>query len=204
MSKNKGWVFTTQPSLSAIISDTLMYRSPTCTEMDKKAGAVLAMISGVNEEELASEMFRAGSNLGNKTPDEIIHQDFKKFTAGKNNIGIGQISSMDEKELRHIKDLILPKLEDIRKSDGLDMIYLMMTNIIKESSIVIFSGKGAENAIEDAFMTTSKDHESVFLNGVVSRKKQMVPAVIGAITKEWFYFINNNYINDTKAGKSWK
>lgn len=169
--------------LSAIISDTLLYRSPTCTEMDIKAGTVLATIAGVNEEELAKSMFSAGSNLGNKTPDEIIHQDFKKFNAGDKTIGIGQISSMDSNELTNILEAILPELENARKRDNLDIIYFMLTNILKESSDIVFSGSGAEMIIEAGFNATSKDHKSIRLNGVVSRKKQMLPTVLNCLNQ---------------------
>ena len=169
--------------LSAIISDTLLYRSPTCTEMDKTAGSVLAKIAGVNEEELAKSMFTAGSNLGDKTPDEIIHQDFKKFAVGKTNVGIGQISSMDSNELSHIRETILPELEAAAKKDGLDLILFMLTNILKESSDVIFHGTKAEIALESGFGVTSKDHVSVHLPGVVSRKKQMLPTIINTLNQ---------------------
>ena len=167
--------------LSAIISDTLLYRSPTCTELDRKAGTVLATIAGINEEELAKSMFAAGSNLSNKTPEEIIHQDFKKFNVGDTMIGIGQISSMDNNELANIKDVVLAKLDIARQRDGLDMLFFMMTNILKESSEVIFAGANAELILEAGFNTTSKDHASVNLPGVVSRKKQMLPTIINNI-----------------------
>jgi manganese-dependent inorganic pyrophosphatase len=169
--------------LSAIISDTLLFRSPTCTEVDKKAGTVLATIAGVDPEELAKSMFTAGSNLGNKTPDEIIHQDFKKFNAGKTNVGIGQISSMDSNELSHIKDAVLPELEAAAKKDGLDMVFFMLTNIIQESSDVIFYGSNAEILLETGFNAISKDHNMVHLPGVVSRKKQMLPTLLNAINQ---------------------
>ena len=168
--------------LAAIISDTLLYRSPTCTEIDKNAGAELARIAEVNEEELAKSMFRAGSNLGDKSADEIIHQDFKKFSVGKTNVGIGQISSMDSNELSHIKDTILPELETTAKKDGLDIVLFMLTNILKESSEVIFTGTKAEIALESGFGVTSKDHHSVFLPGVVSRKKQMLPTITDTLS----------------------
>ena len=170
--------------LSAIISDTLLYRSPTCTEMDRKAGSVLATIANVNEEELAKEMFTAGSNLSGKTPSEIIHQDFKKFTAGEHVIGIGQISSMDSNELSNIMDTVLPELESIRKHDGLDMIFLMLTNIMKESSKVIFSGSNAQIVLENGFNVPSKDNKSVTLPGVVSRKKQMLPTILNTVSTQ--------------------
>lgn len=169
--------------LSAIISDTLLFRSPTCTDMDKKAGTVLATIANVDPEELAKSMFTAGSDLGSKTPDEIIHQDFKKFSVGKTNIGIGQISSMDNNELSHIKDATLPELENTAKKDGLDMVFFMMTNILKESSEVIFYGQKAEVILEAGFNVTSRNHHSVTLPGVVSRKKQMLPTIINTLNQ---------------------
>jgi len=170
--------------LSAIISDTLFYRSPTCTDIDRRAGRALAAIAGVDEEELANEMFRAGSNFSNKTPEEIVHQDFKKFSEGDTMIGIGQLSSMDSNELMNIKDKLLPELERIRNKDGLDMIFVMLTNILRESSTVIFSGDRAEMILENGFSVTSKDHRSVILPGVVSRKKQMLPTVTATIKQQ--------------------
>ncbi len=167
--------------LSAIISDTLLYRSPTCTEIDKKAGSVLSTIAGVDPEELAKSMFAAGSNLSNKTPEEIIHQDFKKFKLRDMNVGIGQISSMDVNELTHIKEATIGLLDDIRRRDGLDMLFFMLTNILKESSEVIFSGENAESTLENGFNVSSKDHSSVMLSGVVSRKKQMLPTISNTI-----------------------
>ncbi|MBO5608833.1 MAG: putative manganese-dependent inorganic diphosphatase [Eubacterium sp.] len=167
--------------LSAIISDTLLYRSPTCTAFDRNAGKVLATIAGVDPEELAKSMFAAGSNLSNKTPEEIIHQDFKKFNVGDLCIGIGQISSMDNNELAHLKEATLPSLDEIRRKDSLDMLFFMMTNIIKESSEVLFSGKDAESVLENGFNVSTKDHSSVTLPGVVSRKKQMLPTITNNI-----------------------
>ena len=167
--------------LSAIISDTLLYRSPTCTAFDRNAGKVLATIAGVDAEELAKSMFAAGSNLSDKTPEEIIHQDFKKFNVGDLRIGIGQISSMDNNELAHLKEATLPSLDEIRRKDSLDMLFFMMTNIIKESSEVLFSGKDAESVLENGFNVSTKDHSSVTLPGVVSRKKQMLPTITNNI-----------------------
>ena len=168
--------------LSAIISDTLMYRSPTCTEVDKLAGDSLAKIADVNPEELAKEMFNAGTDLGNKTPEEIVHQDYKKFTVGDSVIAIGQISSMDEKEIGNIKDMVKPELENIQKKDGVDMLFFMVTNIIKESSDVLFIGANAEIILESAFSVSSKDHMTVKLPGVVSRKKQMLPTITNTLS----------------------
>ena len=163
--------------LSAIISDTLLYRSPTCTHADQVAGEGLARIAGVDPEELAKAMFQAGSNLGGKTAGEILHQDFKKFTAGKHTIAVGQISTMDSNEVETIKQQVQPEMDKLREQDDVDLLFFMVTNILKESSDVLFSGTGAEVILEAGFNVTSRDHKSVFLPGVVSRKKQMVPLI---------------------------
>ncbi len=162
---------------AAILSDTLMYRSPTCTLLDKQAGADLAEIAGIDVEKFAQEMFRAGSNLGSKSADEIIHQDFKKFTVDNQTIGIGQINSMSVEELAQIKKKVLPALAKSMKADALDMIFFMLTNIIGESSEVIFMGDKAEVILENGFGVMAVDG-SVTLPGVVSRKKQLLPTIV--------------------------
>ncbi|MCR5669854.1 MAG: putative manganese-dependent inorganic diphosphatase [Butyrivibrio sp.] len=163
--------------LAAILSDTLMFRSPTCTAVDKKAGEELAAIAGIDYEEFAKEMFHAGSNLGDKTADEILHQDFKKFTVDDMNIGIGQINSMSAEELVEIKQKIMPELKAAAEKDGLDMLFFMLTNIIEESSEVIYSGNKALHTLNSAF-GLSTEGDVVILPGVVSRKKQLLPALV--------------------------
>jgi len=163
--------------LAAILSDTLMYRSPTCTQVDKDAGEDLAKIAGVEPESFAREMFHAGSNLGSKTPAQIIHQDFKKFTVDNKTIGIGQINSMSSEELAEIKEKIIPEIKATMQKDGIDMIFFMLTNILKESSEVIFNGQSAGSILENGF-SVEVGEESVVLNGVVSRKKQLLPTIV--------------------------
>ena len=166
--------------LAAILSDTLMFRSPTCTKVDRDAGEELAKIAGIDYEVFAKEMFHAGSNLGSKSADEIIHQDFKKFTVDDMTIGIGQINSMSAEELVEIKDKIMPELKDVAESDGLDMLFFMLTNIIDESSQVVFSGAKALHTLNSAFGINSEG-DVVSLPGVVSRKKQLLPAIVETI-----------------------
>ncbi|SNU04553.1 manganese-dependent inorganic pyrophosphatase [Lachnospiraceae bacterium] len=170
--------------LSAIISDTLLFRSPTCTEMDRISGKFLASIAKVDMTELAKEMFYAGSNLSDKTPEEIIHQDYKKFNVGKSVIGIGQISSMDSNEMANIKSIVMPVLDKQKDIDHVDMLFVMITNILKESSEVLFSGANAEIVLESGFNVTSRNHKSVYLPGVVSRKKQMVPTITNTLSQQ--------------------
>ena len=162
--------------LSAILSDTLMYRSPTCTAVDKAAGEALARIAEIDVPSFAKAMFRAGSNLKNKTPEEILHQDFKKFSIEGTNFGIGQISSMNEDELSEIRTKIASCLEEERNQMGLDLMYFLLTNIINESSTVIWAGSAAPKILKTAF-GQEMEKDCVILPGVVSRKKQFLPAI---------------------------
>jgi manganese-dependent inorganic pyrophosphatase len=166
--------------LAAILSDTLMFRSPTCTNIDKKAGEELSKIAGVDYEEFAKEMFHAGSNLSGKTATEILHQDFKKFTVDDLTIGIGQINSMSAEELIDIKEKIQPELSKVADDDGLDMLFFMLTDIISESSEVVFAGAKAQHTLNAAF-GVNIDGDSARLRGVVSRKKQLLPNIVEAI-----------------------
>ncbi len=166
--------------LAAILSDTLMFRSPTCTQVDKNAGEDLARIAEIDYEEFAKEMFHAGSNLSGKSADEILHQDFKKFTVDDMNIGIGQINSMSSEELVEIKEKIMPKIKEVADKDSLDMLFFMLTNIIEESSEIVYAGSKALHTINSAFGLNAEG-EVVVLPGVVSRKKQLLPAIVEAL-----------------------
>ncbi len=167
---------------SAIISDTLLFRSPTCTEIDRKAAMELAGIAGIRLEEYAREMVTAGSNLKDKTDEEIFYQDFKRFTAGKVSFGVGQISSLNEQELDSLKVRLLVYITEAHKHQrGVDMMFFMLTNILDESTMLICEGIGAKKMILGAFHIEDdgKDGQSsvVKLPGVVSRKKQLIPAI---------------------------
>ncbi len=170
---------------SAIISDTLLFRSPTCTESDKKAALVLADIAGIQVEKYASSMFAAGSNLKGKTDGEIFYQDFKKFTLGKVSFGVGQISSLNASELEELKDRMPPYMKKARKEHGVDMMFFMLTNILTESTVLLCEGQGAKQLVLGAFRAeeeeeTAEDH-IVSLPGVVSRKKQLIPGIMLAV-----------------------
>ena len=162
---------------SAIISDTLMFRSPTCTSADKMAAGALALIAGINIEEHAKEMFTAGSNLRGKT---IFYQDFKRFTADTVNFGVGQISSMNEEELKDLKKRLIPFMEHECGKNGISMVFFMLTNILDESSEIICYGEGSGKLVRDAFEVQESD-SGYILPGVVSRKKQLIPAFIGTL-----------------------
>ena len=167
---------------SAIISDTLMYRSPTCTAVDRAAAERLAEIAGINVEEHARQMFSAGSDLENKQADDIFYQDFKKFNVGEVSFGVGQINSMNTDELQEIKQKLMPFMEQV--DAGVDAVFMMLTDIMTESTEMLFFGKRAKQMIEEAFFVRTEDiidEHSCILRNVVSRKKQVVPAIVGSL-----------------------
>lgn len=165
---------------AAIISDTLMFRSPTCTLFDKMAAGALALIAGIDIESFARDMFKAGSNLKDKSPEEIFYQDYKKFIAeGDINFGVGQISSMDSDELSLIKERLVPFMVSECGRHGVTRVYFMLTNIIEESSELLYYGDGSEEMAKAAF-GIEPDKGSFYLKGVVSRKKQLIPALMEA------------------------
>lgn len=165
----------------AILSDTLMYRSPTCTQMDQAAAEALARIAEIETEAFAAEMFQAGSNLKNKSPEEIFYQDFKKFTSDGVSFGVGQINSMNRQDLEHIKTSLVSYLEKAYREHGVSMIFFMLTNILEESTELLYLGANAAEVIEEAF-GKKPEQNSVILPKVVSRKKQLIPAIMAAIT----------------------
>ena len=167
---------------SAIISDTLLFRSPTCTPIDKMAATELARIAEIDMDRYAADMFSAGSNLRGKSNDEIFYQDFKLFNSGKTSYGVGQISSLNADELVELKERLLPFLKKPHEEHGVDMIFFMLTNILTESTSLLCEGEGAEALIRAAFHMeeAGADDEAnvVELPGVVSRKKQLIPSII--------------------------
>lgn len=165
---------------AAIISDTLMFRSPTCTLQDKMAAGALALIADISIEEFAKEMFKAGSNLKDKSPEEIFYQDYKKFIAeGDIMFGVGQISSMDEDELGEIKKRLEPFMVSECGRHGVTRVYFMLTSIMDRSTELLFYGEGSKEMAENAFGMEAKDG-TLYLEGVVSRKKQLIPALMEA------------------------
>ena len=163
---------------SAIISDTLLYRSPTCTQVDKQAAEELAGIAGVNTKQLAREMFAAGSQLRKKSEEEIFYQDYKVFDMDGTSVGISQISSMDSDELEELKKRMVPFLEVMRSKHNVDMLFFMLTSILDESTEVLCDSAGGVQLLEQAFPGSRAVDQAVPLPGVVSRKKQFVPALM--------------------------
>ena len=165
---------------AAIISDTLMFRSPTCTLQDKMAAGALALIADISIEEFAREMFKAGSNLKDKSPEEIFYQDYKKFIAeGDVCFGVGQISSMDADELKEIKERLLPFMVSECGRHGVSRVYFLLTNIMEQSTELLFYGEGSEEMAVNAFKM-QPENGTIYLKGVVSRKKQLIPPLMEA------------------------
>ena len=162
---------------SAIISDTLIFKSPTCTEEDIKACHELADIAGINIVEHGMEMFNAGSNLSSKTAKEIIMQDYKKFSVNDVTIGVGQINTMSQTEIDNIRGRIENYIDRVVNDGNVDMVFLLMTNIMIESSEVVFAGKSAGSVLANAFNVTVNGKTAI-LEKIVSRKKQFFPAIM--------------------------
>lgn len=172
--------------MSAIISDTLLFRSPTCTKTDEMAGRALAEIAGVDIEKYAMEMFSAASDLKQKTDREIFYQDFKTFTAGDIHFGVSQVSSLNEEELLSLKPRLFHFAKEALGEDNLDMAFVMLTNILKQDTLLLAVGHRADSLIQNAFLLEPKKESFDFsgeeiegftavLENVVSRKKQLIP-----------------------------
>ncbi len=165
---------------SAILSDTLIYRSPTCTETDRQAAEELAEIAGIDTNTYAAEMFAAGSNLLSKSPEEIFYQDFKKFAVGELVFGVGQITSMSQNELEAIKDKLVPYMEKVMSDHDVSMMFFMLTDIMQAQTELLYHGNGALELAVKAFHLPS-DTEQIMLPNTVSRKKQIIPAMMIAL-----------------------
>ena len=165
---------------SAILSDTLIYRSPTCTDTDRQAAEELAEIAGIDTHTYAAEMFAAGSNLLSKSPEEIFYQDFKKFVVGEVVFGVGQITSMSQSELESIKDKLVPYMEKVMSDHDVLMMFFMLTDIMQAQTELLYHGNGALELAVKAFHLPS-DTEQIKLQNTVSRKKQIIPAMMIAL-----------------------
>lgn len=165
---------------SAIISDTLLFRSPTCTALDEQTAQKLADKAGIKLEKLAHDMFNAGSSLKGKSAEEICFQDFKQFTVSGTTFGVGQINSMNKEELLKIKEKLSGYLPKVLEKNNLHMVYFMLTDILDESTELLCEGIGSKAPIVDAF-DIPEGTDKVMLRGVVSRKKQLIPALVSAL-----------------------
>ncbi len=164
----------------AIISDTLLFRSPTCTAVDEKTAKKLSKLAKINMEAISMEMFNAGSSLKGKSAEDILFQDFKQFTVGDTVFGVGQINSMNREELSEIREMLIPHLPKVLEGGKMEMIYFMLTDILDESTELLCCGHGAKGSIINAF-DLPEDTERIILKGVVSRKKQLIPTLVASL-----------------------
>ncbi len=169
--------------MAAIISDTLMFHSPTVTEIDKAAANHLSEICGIEIEEFAIDMFGAGSNLGDKDAEEIFNQDYKNFSVNDFKFSVGQINSMNSIELQEIKEKIIPYVKEKMPSLPVDMCFFMLTNIVYEETELLCFGEKAEELAIEAFKL-SKNQQKFKLKNLVSRKKQLIPAFV-SVLQQW-------------------
>ncbi|WMJ81357.1 putative manganese-dependent inorganic diphosphatase [Clostridium sp. MB40-C1] len=167
---------------SAIISDTLLFKSPTSTNMDKLILNRLAKIADINVETYANEMFKAGTSLSGKTVDEIFNQDFKPFTIGDKKIGVGQVSTMDIAGFEPMKEKMLDYMNNKCSSEDYDSLILMLTDIIKDGSQLIVVGEKLD-FIEKAFNITLENN-TAYVPNLLSRKKQVIPPLTAAVEQE--------------------
>ena len=167
--------------LSAIVSDTVLFKSPTCTEQDKAAAEKLAVIAGVNLKEYGMAMLKAGADLGDLTPAQIAKTDSKPFSFGKYKAIVAQISVMDTADILAKKAELVAAMQELCQNEGYDMSLLMVTDIREESTELVFVGE-PKQLIADAFGKDASG-DSIYLPGVMSRKKQIVPQLTEAAAK---------------------
>lgn len=169
--------------LSAILSDTLMFRSPTCTALDKAVAEQLAQLAEINMETHAKNMFRAGSDFKNKTTEEIFYSDFKVFHTEKIDFGVAQISAMSSEELEKVGEQLKPFMKQVLGEKKLDMVYVMLTDILAESSRIIYTGKDAGKTLAEAFHK-GENEQGILLPGIISRKKQLIPMIMNKLAED--------------------
>ncbi|HCL4577234.1 TPA: putative manganese-dependent inorganic diphosphatase [Clostridium botulinum] len=165
---------------SAIISDTLLFKSPTSTELDKKILDKLAKIAEIDPKSYSVEMFKAGTSLKGKTVEGLFHEDFKNFTIGGGKIGVSQVSTMDPSSFDPLKEDMLNLMESKVKKEGYEGLVLVLTDLLKEGSFIYVIGPKKE-IIASAFKKSLDKDSSLYAEGVLSRKKQVIPPITNAI-----------------------
>ena len=169
--------------LSAILSDTLMFRSATCTDQDRAAAEALAAIAGIEIEDYAEQMFHAGEDLTGRTAEEVVFSDLKEFRFGDLSVAVGQSLFMTERVFQAAEDLVKPYLPEALKKVGTDMLFFMLTYTPEKRTLLLMAGEGAEQLAKDAF-GAEPEAGVLELPGVVSRKKQLIPPLRTAVKRE--------------------
>lgn len=156
---------------AAIVSDTVMFKSPTCTPKDKRMAERMARIAGVSLDELGHDMFSISSPT-RKDPQSLLFSDFKEFHIAGHAVGVGQITCMDSEDVLERSQELLDAMQEILDERDYDAMLLMLTDVLKEGTQLLVVGD--EQAVGEAFKAPVKNH-AVFLPGVMSRKKQIIP-----------------------------
>ncbi len=169
--------------LSAILSDTLKFQSPTCTPLDRRTAQTLAQIADVDIDELATAMFEAGEALEGKSPQEIFQQDYKTFDAEKIHFGVGQGSFVSQVNYDKAKEMVSGYLQEALAKTGMDMVFYMLTSLPDQSTLVLSAGSGSEELLQKAF-NAQRLGGGMLLPDVVSRKKQFIPQLLRAIQED--------------------
>lgn len=167
---------------SAILSDTLAFRSPTCTPVDKMTAKELAVIAGIDTEEHARNMFSAACRTEDKTEEELFYQDFKTFSADELKFGIAQISVIGQENMEKLRARMLPYMVKVKERSHLDMVFLMLTDIMEEYTQLLYLGEGSQEVVQEAFNVVANGGSAI-LPGILSRKKQTMPSILMAIQR---------------------
>ena len=165
--------------LSGLLSDTLCLQSPTTTEIDKKVAEDLALIAGVDYEKYALDMFKAGTSLEGLTKEEVIKSDFKSFPIGDEKMAIGQVFTLDVDRIFDELDTYIEKLEEINNKEGYKFIIIAITDILKNGSYLIFT-ENAKSVLENIYKLDDIK-QGYYVDGLVSRKKQILPAILSEL-----------------------
>jgi manganese-dependent inorganic pyrophosphatase len=164
--------------LSAIISDSLLFKSPTCTGEDVDAANELAKIAGVDAQVYGLEMLKAGADLSSKTVEQLISLDAKEFQMGESKVVIAQVNSVDTNDVLSRQQELETVITQTIEQRNLDLFLLVITDILNSDSVALALGN-AQNAVEKAYNVTL-DNNTALLKGIVSRKKQVVPVLTEA------------------------
>ncbi len=166
--------------LSAILSDTLMFHSPTCTLVDRAAAGELAEICGEDIEEYGKKMFEAGEDMTGRDAEDILHTDYKEFNIGDKTFAVGQGFFMSGKAYREAGEMVENFLPHALAGSGNSMVFYMLTSVLSESTELLYAGKGADDVVSRAFGVEAAGGR-VLLKNVVSRKKQLIPPLREAL-----------------------
>lgn len=164
---------------AAIISDTIKFKSPTSTHLDISMASRFSKIAEIDIDEFSAKMFKAGSAIEGMSPEKIFNSDFKDYEINQYKIGIGQINSYDPEGLIKLQSDLLMYMKTYLNSNNYNLLLLMVTDVVNEGSFILFTGRDEE--LPNKVFATEPGTNSIYLKGVVSRKKQVIPFITNAL-----------------------